>query len=368
MSDQEEPNFKMTTPTKRESERTVEERLRNVVLKLAEVDSNTEMFRVMIRDGVATNEVRSFVSKQTAMKRTTNVIDKSVVRSIMRSKLRDSCAYATRLRQRRGRLKEQLYKKHIHHKHQAIKVLSRLNAKGKEYRRRCDNKNWAKLSLCRAKQQRLDCMDQAPREAKKYLENVNVFAADKVTPEVSVGPMICHKSIKLSEDEKSFLEKGPRYMLRQDLNASEFLVEVEKMIAKSKYQNQEDNGKNDTGNTSDMSDMSDARIEAEAEKEAARCRMVYDKQTRRFDMGNLRATDYKYNRYVHLPKAKSAENEALHEMRKVESLKAFHKVKSSLDRDQSGTNLTKSEQRGLKSLQKRLRAGEIVITETDKSK
>ena len=100
----------MTTPTKRESERTVEERLRNVVLKLAEVDSNTEMFRVMIRDGVATNEVRSFVSKQTAMKRTTNKIDKSLIRSIMRSKLRDSCAYATRLRQRRGRLKEQLYK------------------------------------------------------------------------------------------------------------------------------------------------------------------------------------------------------------------------------------------------------------------
>ena len=163
------------TPTKKEIERTVEERLKSVVLKLAEVDSNTEMFRVMIRDGVATNEVRSFVSKQTAMKRTTNKIDKSLIRSIMRSKLRDSCAYATRLRQRRGRLKEHLYKKYIHRKHQAIKVLSRLNAKGQEHRRRCDNKNWAKLNLCRTKQQRLDCLDQAPTEAEKYLENVSNF-------------------------------------------------------------------------------------------------------------------------------------------------------------------------------------------------
>ena len=68
----------------------MEEHLRNVILKLVEIDSNTEMFRVMMREGTATNEIRNFVSKQMEMKWVQSKVDRSVIRSLIRSNLRDS--------------------------------------------------------------------------------------------------------------------------------------------------------------------------------------------------------------------------------------------------------------------------------------
>ena len=134
------------------------------------------------------------------------------------------------------------------------------------------------------------------------------------------------------------------------------------MIAKRKYQTQDEE---DT-NLSQVSN--DSELEREAEKNEARSRMVYSKEEKNLDMGNLRATDYKYNRYVHLPKPKTAEDEALHEIRKAESMKVFKRVKKQLEEKQEISNLTKAELRGLKSLQSRVNKGEIVVTETDKSK
>ena len=45
----------------------------------------------------------------------------------------------------------------------------------------------------------------------------------------------------------------------------------------------------------------------------------------------------------------------------------FKKIEGQLA-DEDTSNLTKSEQRGLKSLRKRVNRGEVVVTETDKSK
>ena len=59
----------MTTSHRENRDSKVEERLRSVVLKLAETESNTSLFQTMTREGVATNEVRSFIKKQLDMKR-----------------------------------------------------------------------------------------------------------------------------------------------------------------------------------------------------------------------------------------------------------------------------------------------------------
>ena len=88
---------------------------------------------------------------------------------------------------------------------------------------------------------------------------------------------------------------------------------------------------------------------------------------------SVRATDYRYNKSSNLPKAQSTEVETKHDIRKSESLKIFQKI-TSVDQkakfktayaDQS--NLTSNELKGLKSLQKRVAQGEIVIAQSDKS-
>ena len=59
----------------------------------------------------------------------------------------------------------------------------------------------------------------------------------------------------------------------------------------------------------------------------------------------------------------------MHEYRRSEMLKIFDKVNSCTSpEDDSNSNLTKAEQAGMKSLKARVQSGDIVITETDKSK
>ena len=148
-------------------------------------------------------------------------------------------------------------------------------------------------------------------------------------------------------------------MVRPETDRNEFELEVLKMSAKQKY-----------GETSKTDEATDEPEDREAEKlverEEAKSRMVYDKSTYTLDPSKMRATDYKYNRYVTLPKPGCPQTEAMHEMRRKELLSAFDKFK--LDKRSGSSNLSQAEVRGLKSLQKRVASGELIVTETDKSK
>jgi len=63
-------------------------------MKLNETEANMNMFGHMIKNRVATNDVRSFVRKQSDMKRTSNKYDLKLSRTAMRRKLNDACAQA----------------------------------------------------------------------------------------------------------------------------------------------------------------------------------------------------------------------------------------------------------------------------------
>ena len=107
------------------------------------------------------------------------------------------------------------------------------------------------------------------------------------------------------------------------------------------------------------------------------------------DMGNLRASEYKFNKFIHLPKPKKASKESMNEVRRNEMSKVFDRVKKKIETQGpqkgmngmvkgknkvvnvtkgSNSNLSEDERAGLNSLKKRVKSGELVITETDKSK
>ena len=100
-------------------DKTVEEQLREVVYKLAEEQSRTDMFQVMVKRNIPTNEVRNFIAGQLDMKRTTKNIDKGIVKTVMRSKLKDSYANTARLGQQRATLKMKLLRKYKDRRHTA---------------------------------------------------------------------------------------------------------------------------------------------------------------------------------------------------------------------------------------------------------
>ena len=87
------------------------------------------------------------------------------------------------------------------------------------------------------------------------------------------------------------------------------------------------------------------------------------------DFGRVRATDMKGNKRIFLPKAMEHDLEARMEIRRAEANRIFDEcVKLLVDvSSKTEDNITKSERRGLISLQKRVKEGEIVICQTDKS-
>ena len=69
-------------------------------------------------------------------------------------------------------------------------------------------------------------MNEVPKETKSLLESVEIFKKD-IEPQELIGPMICTEKIKISDDELKFLIKGPKYMLRTELDKIEYSVELD---------------------------------------------------------------------------------------------------------------------------------------------
>jgi len=202
----------------------------------------------------------------------------------------------------------------------------------------------------------------------EIISEVNVFR-EKVEKEEIIGPMICDKSKKLDKNEVAFLKKGPRLILRPELSEENHCVEIEKMLAKVLFKQ---------WNTDEGEVLNDEEKEL-----VARSKLVYDKKSKVVNLENLRACDYKYNKHVNIPRPESVESERANEVRRSEMLKVFDRVSAEKDREKRkcgekqnkeksnrslDSNLTKSERLGMKSLQNRVKMGEIVVTETDKSK
>ena len=74
--------------------------------KLTEAEVNSAMFNKMIKSKVATNDARHFSVKQAKMKRVNQKLNTKLSSNIMRLKLNDACATASRLRIEKKRLKD----------------------------------------------------------------------------------------------------------------------------------------------------------------------------------------------------------------------------------------------------------------------
>ena len=121
------------------------------------------------------------------------------------------------------------------------------------------------------------------------MKNVNVFGED-VEPESVIGPMAGSKNITLSKCELDFLCKGPKYMMRTKFDEKEFKVEIKKMLVKEGFNEENDSDNEDDGEKCD-SKFSEALREIETKS-----RLVYDKETIELDLGNMKASDFKFNK------------------------------------------------------------------------
>ena len=201
-----------------------------------------------------------------------------------------------------------------------------------------------------------------PRNLQEF-STVSIFNAPEDLPEIKppLGPYVTSKNIKLSKGELKLLSRDPKYSLIFPPNRTKMSIEIERMNSKIRYN---DGRKNNTTGCSfstcksrlRITDKDGEPIEWNVSKKDdiknmknikeitnpggsdienmlgdtlgqlfVECRdsQVYDPVENYIDFSTRRATDYKLNKNVILPKPMDSSKELQCELRRTAYLKAF---------------------------------------------
>ena len=271
---------------------------------------------------------------------------------------------------------------------------------------------------------------------------LDIFDApeDLPKPVTPLGPFLTSKDIKLTKGEKMLLSKDPKYSLVFPPDRMKLLIEIERMNSKVRYS--ENNKKKEKNNPESSAgkfeckaritdsngnpiewhqvnhkvvpDTRDLEVNKAMDNNKLddtlgdlfqRCRkkFTFDPVENTIDFTARKATDYKLNKNVYLPRPMDSNRELQCELRRTNYLKAFDRYQKEIqDMDtKSRRNITNKESEGkknkhgsnekkksgnknkkqkrdpinlqgaeidaLRSLKDRMKEGELVVTQTDKS-
>ena len=165
----------------------VEELLERTCRKLCETEINIRLFSKMTRNGVATNDVRNFVSNQAMLKTEDHEINGSVAKKAMKSKFVDACAQARRLRFQKCELRDLLVSEFNYSKKRCRTIIKKTIGELSNHRQEHILKAKNKYDHCKSKMKKdKETSDFAdiPARAWDLLEGVNLFnREEKIVPE-----------------------------------------------------------------------------------------------------------------------------------------------------------------------------------------
>ena len=167
----------------------------------------------------------------------------------------------------------------------------------------------------------------------------------------------------LSQDELDILAKGPKFCIATKLSNEQ----MEISLAEHKQKRIWENMNNDTSEIVEESELPEKEKLEEIE---AKNRRIYDFDNKTLSMANLRVTDTRFSRRTILTENRDKKLEAQENLRRATIMNELQEYKYENCDDKgrlSETNITKNQERAIKSLQKRVELGDAFITTTDKS-
>ena len=176
--------------------------------------------------------------------------------------------------------------------------------------------------------------------------------------------------IILTEDERSVLSLGPKFMVVSKLIREDMLIEENATMTKVRWHRRKDGVEGLTGRQEDLEAAETSEEETMArEKDEAEMRDVLSTDGCHLDMRRKRATDMRGNRSVMMPGPEKPIVEAEHSTRMDVWDKTFAKYMAAHCKEsgeQVESNLSRGQALGLKSLLRKVSKLEIIILEADK--
>ena len=241
-------------------------------MSIVEEESNIALFNEMIRKGLSTNNVRQFALKQAAQCRVKRQTSPKLLKIAMKLKKIDALAHVKRLRQTKHRIKKLLL---IGGEDKVRKRIDTINRRASIYKSWLRQEKKQKIDFIQNKHSAEDAENKSIKschpKVRHLLKNLDVFNK-QVDQEPPLGPLICHPDIKLTKNEMSVLSKGPKYMIRREVDVDEFKLEVEKCIAKQNY----NDGDDDTIPADDEKENETSSLDSIAERIELESKMLFN--------------------------------------------------------------------------------------------
>ena len=320
-----------------ESESELEETHRKLMLN----ESRTWLLRSLLDRNRCTRDIYSFASNQAANRIEYNSLDPQTIKAAMRSKMKDMKLAIKQNRIVKRKQEQQLLYKLNNRSLTLRKKLRKIRSKMREERSIVKEKFQKKIThYMRTQSSFLDGSDNkknlisCPTIAPRYLgdfSTAKVFNSsdDFPKPVSPLGPFLCDVNIKLSKGENKLLARDPKFSLKLHPNEIQFATEIERMNSKQRYnehslsaeKKKRGNGIStriqNEGKFENTKNPNDGRLEkVRAIFDKNRDRRVYNPVSKSVNFTRRRATDYKLNRNVILPKPIHSEGEFFCEFRR----------------------------------------------------
>ena len=358
--------------------------LRTVSKKLVECEEKSKMLLELRKKKVCLSEEEMFV--QNLHTKFKILGDRRGVKERQRSelvdltlkyKIRDNNLYGIKLRKRRDYLRRKL-ENEMGSKSDGWKNLNNdIKANSSRLRARLKSNHKEKVEHLVKKFGIVKKLN-VDEKLLKYMGNPRMFV-EELTPEDIRKPVIINKDIELNDEEFEVLSLGQKFCLFVNLNDETFEADVEEVIMKVKWDMMGEEREPKVGvedvalrvalGTDVCDEIDDAQDEEVAIQEAV-TRTPFNRGDMKFSLARRRATDMKGNSRVYFPrKARGLEEEAVFEALRLELRGVFKNYvgKNCKKGGVQVSNLTPSQARGLKSLRRRFKEGDLVIIPTDKS-
>ena len=166
-------------------------------------------------------------------------------------------------------------------------------------------------------------------------------------------------NVDLTVAEEKVLKLHPKFCVTGRLQEQDFEHEQQAALAKVRME---------MVKIQEQTEMTQEEIQEEQELEA-KTRQVFDPLEKVYDSRKRRVTDLRECSRITLPRPLSPEDEAVLKTRKRSQMEIFREyiAKNTNKKGDLKSNLTDEENEGLKSLQKRIAKGDLIVMKTDKS-
>ena len=339
-------------------------------------EARLKMITVLRRKNLGFNEIQQFGLglrygfKSERMQDNSDKPLQKVIQVAMEVKKRDEIQHIKELKREKEDKKKWLAKIH-HPKTKKYKtVVQYLRQEAEKAKRIQNDKYWKKIKHLENKYKIEKEEDKMP-PGMEGLSHLKVFSEEEyknIEKDKIEVPII--GDIEITPEEEIILRKNPKFALPERLMEDTMREDMEKayslMRMELKDETTEDIGKGqETARTSEEDEEKDQRMR----EEEARTRQIFCPIEKTYDERNRRVTDLVECSRVTLPKPISIEREAQIEMRRTLHEKIFQEYRREMcnEKGEQESNLTEEEEKGLKTLQRRIQKEDIVIMKTDKS-